>query len=101
MPVSPQSPATVPSELPSCVTPSRYPWVRARWCRLTRRLGHDGRMHLREQISYDAPIADVFAMLCTQKFRDQVCEEMRALRYEVTITAVAETATIRVSRVLP
>ena len=58
-------------------------------------------MHLREQISYDAPIADVFAMLCTKKFRDQVCEEMGALRYEVTITAVAETATIRISRVLP
>ena len=60
-----------------------------------------GRMHLREQISYDAPVADVFAMLCTQRFRDRVCEETGALRYEVTVTAVTDTATIRVARVVP
>jgi hypothetical protein len=58
-------------------------------------------MRLHEQISYQAPVDEVFTMLCTQRFREQVCERTGALRYEVSVAAVGPTATIRVSRAVP
>ncbi len=55
-------------------------------------------MQLRETIEYDAPPEQVFAMLCDQAWREQVCEATHALHWNVRIEAVDGGATVTVVR---
>ena len=55
-------------------------------------------MQLRETIEYDATPEKVFAMLCDQAWREQVCEATQALRWNVTIEASNGGATVTVVR---
>lgn len=45
--------------------------------------------HLRHDLTYDAPLADVAAMLADPAFREQVCDEQRVLRHEVRVSGSA------------
>ena len=58
-------------------------------------------MELREVLDYDAPPDRVFAMLFDSAWRERVCAESRALRWDVRIEPSADGATITVVRVLP
>lgn len=42
---------------------------------------------LTHALTYDAPLADVSAMLGDRDFREQVCEALGVLRHEVTVDA--------------
>ena len=44
-------------------------------------------MKFRTELSYDAPPADVFAMLSDPAFRERVCEAQHAVSHDVTIEA--------------
>lgn len=50
-------------------------------------------------MTYDAPLADVAAMLRDGAFRDAVCERQHVLSHEVTITEDGDAAAVQVSRV--
>ena len=56
---------------------------------------------LREVLDYDAPPDRVFAMLCDPAWRERVCEESRAVRWDVSVDASAPGARVMVIRVLP
>ena len=58
-------------------------------------------MELREMLDYDAPPDRVFAMLCDSSWREQVCKESGALRWDVRVEAAGDRATVTVVRVLP
>ena len=61
----------------------------------------DGVMELREALDYDAPPERVFAMLCDPAWRERVCKESRALRWDVRVEPAGDRATVTVVRVLP
>lgn len=50
-------------------------------------LGHSERMSRRisHELTYDAPLADVAAMLADPEFREAVCEHQRVIRHSVEI----------------
>ena len=58
---------------------------------MTKRLTHD--------LTYDAPLADVAAMLSDPAFREQVCDAQGVLRHEVTVEPDGEGKRVRVDRV--
>lgn len=58
-------------------------------------------MDLREEITYDAAPVDVFAMLCDQRFRTEVCQATKALSHSVSVSADGEGAVVEVRRVMP
>lgn len=58
-------------------------------------------MELRETIEYDAPPDEVFAMLCDQAWREQVCAATHALRWNVTIDSSGPEVTVTVVREVP
>jgi len=58
-------------------------------------------MDLREVLDYDAPPERVFAMLCDSGWRERVCQESRALRWDVRVVTTGNAATVTVVRVLP
>jgi len=58
-------------------------------------------MELLEALDYDAPPERVFAMLCDKAWRERVCEESRALRWDVRVDPRRDGATVTVVRVLP
>lgn len=53
---------------------------------------------LTHELTYDAPLADVAAMLRDPAFRDKVCERQRVLDHDVTITRHGDAADITVER---
>lgn len=57
-------------------------------------------MEMNETLTYDAEPAAVFAMLCDQKWREQVCEAIRALDYAVTIEESGDRTTITTRRTM-
>jgi hypothetical protein len=56
---------------------------------MTKRLTHD--------LTYDAPLAEVAAMLADPAFREEVCDYQRVLRKTVTLTGDAEAGTLEVT----
>jgi hypothetical protein len=57
-------------------------------------------MDVREELVYDASPDDVFAMLCDQRFREEVCRAMGSLRYEVTVDRDGDSVRVRNDRVM-
>lgn len=53
---------------------------------------------LSRQLTYDAPLTDVAAMLRDRSFRDAVCARQRVLSHEVTITEDGDAADVVVTR---
>ncbi len=43
-------------------------------------------MRMRHELSYDAPVEDVHAMLTDPEFREKVCGALHTLRHTVTVT---------------
>jgi uncharacterized protein YndB with AHSA1/START domain len=58
-------------------------------------------MLLRHEISYDAPVADVYAMLADPDFRRASAAAMGVISVEVTITPKVEGMTVRIDQVQP
>lgn len=56
---------------------------------MTKRIVHD--------LTYDAPLAEVAAMLADPKFREAVCDHLGVLRKTVTITGDAADGTLEVT----
>ncbi|MCD4533913.1 DUF2505 domain-containing protein [Nocardioides sp. cx-169] len=53
-------------------------------------------MLMRTELSYDAPPADVFAMLSDPAFRERVCEAQHAASYDVSVDVAGAGLTVRV-----
>jgi len=53
---------------------------------------------LTRQLTYEAPLADVAAMLRDRTFREAVCTRQRVLSHEVTIDEDGDAADVRISR---
>ena len=62
---------------------------------------HDAGMLLRHEISYDAPLADVFAMLSDPGFRQASADAMGVLSADVTITPNGEGISVHIDQVQP
>ena len=58
-------------------------------------------MELRHEISYDAPLADVFAMLSDPAFRQASADAMGVISADVTITPAGEGISVRIDQVQP
>ncbi len=58
-------------------------------------------MLLRHQISYDAPLADVFEMLSDPAFRQASADAMGVLSADVSITAKGAGTSVRIDQVQP
>lgn len=58
---------------------------------MTKRLTHD--------LTYDAPMAQVAAMLRDPAFRDRVCQRQRVISHETAVTVDGDAADVRVERV--
>ena len=58
-------------------------------------------MLLRHEISYDAPLADVFAMLSDPGFRQASADAMGVLSADVTITPNGEGTSVHIDQVQP
>jgi len=62
---------------------------------------HDAGMRLRHEITYDAPLADVFAMLSDPAFREVSAKASGMISAEVTITPNGEGISVRIDQVQP
>ena len=62
---------------------------------------HDADMLLRHEIVYDAPLADVFAMLSDPMFRQAAAEATGVISAEVDITPSGEGISVRIDQVQP
>ncbi|MFC6152585.1 DUF2505 domain-containing protein [Nocardioides yefusunii] len=51
-----------------------------------------------QQLTYDAPLADVAAMLREETFRDAVCARQRVLNHTVTVHADGDAADVQITR---
>jgi len=58
---------------------------------MAKRITHD--------LTYDAPLADVVAMLADPSFREEVCEHQRVLRHDVDVTGAGEGMRVRIAQV--
>jgi Protein of unknown function (DUF2505) len=58
-------------------------------------------MDFTETLSYEATPGEVFAMLCDEDFRAEVCRASNAIRYGVNVVPAEDTAKVLVSRVIP
>jgi len=58
-------------------------------------------MQLRHEIVYDAPLADVFAMLSDPEFRQRSAEAMGVISEDVTITPKGDGIDVRIDQVQP
>jgi hypothetical protein len=54
---------------------------------------------IQHDLTYDAPKADVARMLTTQEFREQVCEYMGVLRWDVTVQADGDATEVTIEQV--
>jgi hypothetical protein len=62
---------------------------------------HDAGMKLHHEISYDAPLADVFAMLSDPAFRELAAKASGVISADVTITPNGEGISVRIDQVQP
>jgi uncharacterized protein YndB with AHSA1/START domain len=62
---------------------------------------HDAAMKLRHEISYDAPLADVYAMLADPAFRQSSATAMGVISADVTITPKGEGMSVHIDQVQP
>jgi uncharacterized protein YndB with AHSA1/START domain len=53
------------------------------------------------ELTYDAPAAEVFAMMADPAFRDEVCRRIGVLRHDVTIEATGTTLEATIDQVQP
>lgn len=58
-------------------------------------------MELHETLEYDADPDTVFAMLCDQSWREDVCRDVHALSFEVSVRQEGDTVVIRTERTMP
>jgi uncharacterized protein YndB with AHSA1/START domain len=58
-------------------------------------------MRLRHEITYDAPLADVFAMLADPAFRQRSAEAMGVISADVSIDAKGAGISVRIDQVQP
>ncbi|HEU0287646.1 MAG TPA: DUF2505 domain-containing protein [Nocardioidaceae bacterium] len=58
-------------------------------------------MNLQETQEFDADPDRVFAMLCDQAWREEVCRATHAIDYSVSVEKSDGTVTVRTTRVLP
>jgi len=58
-------------------------------------------MELNETLDYAADPDTVFAMLCDQTWREEVCRRTHAIRYEVHVQQSGDDVVVRTSRVVP
>ena len=58
-------------------------------------------MNLQETQEFDADPDRVFAMLCDQAWREEVCRATHAIDYSVSVEKSGGTVTVRTTRVLP
>lgn len=58
-------------------------------------------MNLQETQEFDAAPDRVFAMLCDQGWREEVCRATHAIDYSVSVEKSDGTVTVRTTRVLP
>ena len=54
---------------------------------------------VRHELTYDAPLADVAAMLADPAFRKEVCDYQRVLRSEVSVDQTADGTRVRIDQV--
>lgn len=54
---------------------------------------------LQHELTYDAPLAEVAAMLRDPAFRVKVCERQRVISHDVTVAAEGDAADVQVERV--
>lgn len=54
---------------------------------------------VRHELTYDAPLADVAAMLADPAFRKEVCAYQRVLRSEVSVAEIAGGTRVRIDQV--
>jgi uncharacterized protein YndB with AHSA1/START domain len=62
---------------------------------------HDAGMLLRHEITYDAPLADVFAMLSDPEFRQASATAMGVISADVVITPNGKGISVRIDQVQP
>ncbi len=60
-----------------------------------------GRMELAETLEYDADPDTVFAMLCDKSWREEVCRDVHALSFDVSVRQEGDTVVIRTERTMP
>ena len=53
------------------------------------------------EMTYDAPLAEVAAMLHDPAFREEVCDAMGVLRHEVTVQTDADATEVTIEQVQP
>lgn len=58
-------------------------------------------MHFHQELEYDAPPAEVYAMLSDPAFREAVCEAGDSVRHDVSITPDGEGMRVAVDQVQP
>jgi hypothetical protein len=56
---------------------------------------------LTHELTYDAPLADVAAMLVDPAFREEVCTYQRVLRVDVTVTEVKGATEVTIDQAQP
>lgn len=62
---------------------------------------HDADMLLRHEISYDAPLADVYAMLSDPDFRRASADAQGVVSADVTITPKGEGMSVKIDQIQP
>lgn len=62
---------------------------------------HDAAMRFRHEVSYDAPLGDVYAMLADPAFREQAARDNGVISVEVSVTPRGEGMSVRVQRIEP
>jgi hypothetical protein len=58
-------------------------------------------MKFHHELTYDAPVAEVYAMLSESSFRERVCDAMRTTRYDVSIKSQGEGMEVTVDQTQP
>ncbi|WP_346384478.1 DUF2505 domain-containing protein [Nocardioides sp.] len=54
--------------------------------------------HLRHEMTYDAPLADVWAMLADPAFREEVCDFQHVIRHDVTVEPRGEGMRVKIDQ---
>lgn len=62
---------------------------------------HDAGMQLRHEIVYDAPLADVFAMLSDPMFRQAAADATGVISADISITPNGDGISVRIDQVQP
>jgi hypothetical protein len=58
-------------------------------------------MELHESLEYDADPGTVFAMLCDKSWREDVCRDVHALSFDVSVRQEGDAVVIRTKRTMP